>query len=356
MQAGWHLQSVDYIFLVFSVWFWEMGCWEFSSGCRQLLLCPSVSQSSLILTASRPTAFILLHLCLTGERRGVSATQAQAVMKNCNNAQRQQAGRSREKRLFYQRGLKPPDREAVDRTSAAKYRKVRGQLTWKMAGMVMEKDTDRTANRTCLNKAEEQGQSQQEERWQEREWTKSRDPSRAGMSPNERTSSLCSQEPYGAPADSKSDTEWTEVYRGSEEYSRFWGNCPRFEVRKHRKQNTCTLCPLWLTSTLPADSITISSLHWENAVTTLWKTVRPPQTGTDAITIKLLNKTHFFFICDTSVPSRNYLLILIILAAHLKCSPHFSVLTSPAGVTLLKSSVSWTFVQFDGLQSYLTAI
>lgn len=39
-------------------------------------------------------------------------------------------------------------------------------------------------------------------------------------------------------------------------------------------------------------------------------------------------------------------------AATPECSLHFSVFTSPAGITLLKSSVSWTFDQFDGLLTW----
>lgn len=35
---------------------------------------------------------------------------------------------------------------------------------------------------------------------------------------------------------------------------------------------------------------------------------------------------------------------------------HFSVFTSDVGVTLVESSVGWTFDQFDGLQSHLTAM
>lgn len=131
---------------------------------------------------------------------------------------------------------------------------------------MMEKETSRTASGRCRNQAGEWGQSHQKKRWQEREKNR-RDPSEPGMNSNKRNQrSLCSQEPYGAPANSKSDTELTEVLRGSEEYSRFWGNCPRFEVREHRKQNTCTRGPLWIastqcfTSTLPAYYITISSL------------------------------------------------------------------------------------------------
>lgn len=124
----------------------------------------------------------------------------------------------------------------------------------------MSKETTRAVSGKSLNKAEERGQSHWRERWQERE-TKRSDPSEAGMNPNKRNQrSLCSQEPSGAPANSKSDTESTEVLRGNEGYSRFWGNCPRFEEREHRKQNTCTPSPLWLTSTLPAYYPTISSL------------------------------------------------------------------------------------------------
>lgn len=35
---------------------------------------------------------------------------------------------------------------------------------------------------------------------------------------------------------------------------------------------------------------------------------------------------------------------------------HFSAFTPNAGVTLVGSSVGWTFDQFDGLQSHLTAV
>lgn len=60
--------------------------------------------------------------------------------------------------------------------------------------------------------------------------------------------SLCSQETYGAAANSKSDAESTEVCiakkKGSEEYSRFLGDCPRFEVMRTQTENKILLVSL----------------------------------------------------------------------------------------------------------------
>lgn len=76
---------------------------------------------------------------------------------------------------------------------------------------MMWTETTRTRSGESLNKAEEWGQSHQKERWQER-GKKRRDASEAGVNPNKRKQrSLCYQEPSGAPANSKSDTESTEV-------------------------------------------------------------------------------------------------------------------------------------------------
>lgn len=53
---------------------------------------------------------------------------------------------------------------------------------------------------------------------------------------------LYSQETYGAPANSKSNAESIEVRaaKRSEEYSRFLGDCPRFEVmRTQTTQSSC---------------------------------------------------------------------------------------------------------------------
>lgn len=66
----------------------------------------------------------------------------------------------------------------------------------------------------------------------------------AGMSHYERKNVLCVPRNHLVLLLTQSMTQSTEVLRGSEEYSRFWGNCPRFEVKEHRKQNTCTLGPL----------------------------------------------------------------------------------------------------------------
>lgn len=44
--------------------------------------------------------------------------------------------------------------------------------------------------------------------------------------------SLCSQEPYGAPPNSKSNTESIEVQGRSEEYTRFKEGCFGFEAMR----------------------------------------------------------------------------------------------------------------------------
>lgn len=125
------MQSVDYISLVFSVWFWEMGCCEFSSGGRKLLLCPSVSQSSLILTA--PVQLLNLY------NRGVSETQWQASMKNFNSAGGQQDGRSGEPPVLSEEAEAARQGSSVDQAAATatrcmqdwevNYRKIQYQLS-----------------------------------------------------------------------------------------------------------------------------------------------------------------------------------------------------------------------------------